>query len=345
MALVYNVNDTATQILAAREIKENIFVNLIHKDGYGVTQHEETNVSTLRMMKVPPTTAGAREVGASTNGGFFNSNDAEIPQVIEYDLNLTYVFDHVFDLPEVQQDMCPVNIFDATNKNIGGVVSTEINASTLATQLANRYNAADTANAWTDIAVILPETGGYYEAIQTASTMLDDGDASNGIQSFPFDEREIIMRPTFRGDLLSTNGVILGGSNYAQSMLARGAVSPEARKEFGNMYVGEIDATPCYVAPKQLWSRASTWAGSATAFDATQALVCAASATDRGISTMDYVKIIDSPGGAGKRLQPKTRWGINVCYPAGIVPIISNGTAVPTSQLTVVPPESQTPGG
>ena len=46
--MVYNVNDTATQVLAAKQVKENIFVNLVHKNGYGVTQHEETNVSTLR---------------------------------------------------------------------------------------------------------------------------------------------------------------------------------------------------------------------------------------------------------------------------------------------------------
>ena len=72
-SMVYNVNDTATQVLAAKQVKENIFVNLVHKNGYGVTQQEETNVSTLRMMKVPPTTASARTLGEATTGKFFNS--------------------------------------------------------------------------------------------------------------------------------------------------------------------------------------------------------------------------------------------------------------------------------
>ena len=71
-------------------------------------------------------------------------------------------------------------------------------------------------------------------------------DEANGIQSFPFEEREIIMRPGYRKNLLSDKGVLLGGSNYAQSMLAKGAVSPDAKKEFGNMYCGEIDMIPCY---------------------------------------------------------------------------------------------------
>jgi hypothetical protein len=53
---------------------------------------------------------------------------------------------------------------------------------------------------------------------------------------------------------------------------------------------------------------------------------------------MDYVKVIDSPNGAGKRLQPKVRWGINVCYGKGIVPIIANGVDVPGAELTVSAP-------
>lgn len=102
------------------------------------------------------------------------------------------------------------------------------------------------------------------------------------------------------------------------------------------MYCGEIDGIPCYIAPAALWNRAGAWVGSATAFEKTEAIVCAASATDRGISTQDYIKVIDSPAGAGKRLQPKTRWGINVCYPKGIVPILKNGTTAPSSDLSIM---------
>lgn len=341
MAMVYNVNESATQVLAAKQVKENIFLDLVHKNGYGVTQQEETNVSTLRMMKVSPITDDARQIGAGHNGGWFAAGDIGTPKVVEYDLNLLYIYDKPIDIPEVQEDLVPVNVMDNTTKNIGGRVATEINASTIAAQLSVKYNAAKTATEWDGHAVVLSSNGNAYEAVQTASTMLDDGDEANGIQSFPFAEREILMRPTFRATLLSAKGVLLGGSNYAQSMLAKGAVSPEARKEWGNMYCGELDATPCYIVPSALWNRAGAWVGNATAFNATEAIVCAASATDRGISTQDYIKIIDSPNGAGKRLQPKTRWGINVCYAKGIVPILKNGTAVPSADLSVLAVGSQ----
>lgn len=342
MAMVYNVNSTATQVLAAKQLKENMFVGTIHRNGKGITEQTETNVSTLRMLKVMPVSDSARELGSATNGGHFNSTGAGFSTVTEYDLNLLYIYDKVYDMPEVQQDMVPVNILDATTKNIAGRIDTEINASTLAHQLVEVFNAADTANAWTDLAVVLPASGGFYEAIQTASVQLDNGDETNGIQAFPFDEREIIFRPSYRAKLLSANGVLIGGSNFAQSMLAKGTVSPDSSRD-GEWYVGEIDSTPCYQAPDLIWKRAGVWAANdATTFNAVQAVVCAASATDRGVSTPDYIKIIDSPDGAGKRLQPKVRWGVKVSYAKGIVPILANGTAVPAAQMTIVAPASRT---
>ena len=38
--MTYNVNDTATGILAAKQIKENLFVGLLHKNGKAL--HEQT---------------------------------------------------------------------------------------------------------------------------------------------------------------------------------------------------------------------------------------------------------------------------------------------------------------
>lgn len=343
--MLYNVNNSATQVLAAKQIKENLFADLLHRDGKGVTQHTETNVSTLRILKPAVPTGSARTLGTGyTNGGWFNSEAAGFQNILEYDLNLVHVYDLMTDIPEVQDDMVPVSVFDAANKNISGRIATEINACTIAEQLANRYNAADTANAWTGIGVVIGTEGRKtYNAVMEASAKLDDGDEDLGIQGFPFEERELLMRSSFRQALMSETGVLLNGSNFAQSMIAKGGLSPDASKEYGNMYCGEIDLIPCYIVPAPIWNRASEWVGSTkTAFNATQAILCAASATDRGISTMDYVKVIDSPNGAGKRLQPKVRWGVNVSYGSGIVPILANGTAAPDAQLTVTAPGSRT---
>ena len=334
----YNVNDTATQVLAAKKVKENIFVDLLHRVGYGVTEVTELDASSVRMFKQVQTLADARQLNAPVNGGFFNNNKAEVPQIIEYDLDLLDLYDQVYDLPEVQQDMVSISVFENATKNIGGRVSTEINASTLAAQLLAKYNGAKDANSWDGLAVILDADPKYYEALQEASTMLDDGDEANGIQSFPFAERQILFRANYRKKLLSEKGVIMGGSNYAQSMLAKGTVSPEGTKDFGNMYCGEIDNIPCFIVPAAIWNRAGMWVGAQSAFAATQAIVIAAAATDRGISPQGYIKVVPSPDGAGQRLQPKVRWGINVCYPKGIIPVLANATAVPSTTLVKLAP-------
>ena len=69
---VYNVNNTATQVLASKQVKENLFVKLLHRNGKGVSEKTETNASSIRMFKVLPGGSKARELGHSQNGAFFN---------------------------------------------------------------------------------------------------------------------------------------------------------------------------------------------------------------------------------------------------------------------------------
>ena len=114
----YNVNDSATQVLAAKQVKENIFVSLLHRNGKGINQQEETNVSTLRMLRATVLDGSARELGRATNGKWFNGDSVGIQNVEEYDLNLLYIFDKMIDVPEVQDDMVPINVFDSANKNL-----------------------------------------------------------------------------------------------------------------------------------------------------------------------------------------------------------------------------------
>ncbi len=339
---VYNVNNTATQVLAAKQVKENLFVKLLHRNGKGVTERTETNASSIRMFKVLPGGSKARELGHTLNGAFFNGSKAKISEVIEYDLNLLYLMDQVFDIPEVQQDMVAVNIFDETTKNIGGECATEINASTTAIQLKAVFDKAATAKAWDSLAVVLGATPDYTEAFVSANSMLDEGDAENHIQSFPFEDRQAFVTSKMRRGLMKNGQVLLGGSNFAQSMLAKGTLSPEDTKDFGDMYLGEIDGVPVYFMPKAILDEAKVWAGNSATVDKVEGMICAASATDRGISTQDYIKITDSPDGAGKRLQPKTRWGVKVCYAKGIVPIVSNGTTVPAAETTIKAPGNVT---
>jgi hypothetical protein len=333
---VYNVNNTATQVLAAKQVKENLFVKLLHRNGKGVTEKTETNASSIRMFKVLPGGSKARKLGETLNGAFFNGQAAKIPQVTEYNLDLLYLMDEVYDIPEVQQDMVAINIFDETTKNIGGECATAINASTIAHQLKAVFDKAATATKWDGLAVKLAATPNYTEAFVEANSMLDEGDPENHVQSFPFEDRQALISSEMRRGLMKTGQVLLGGSNFAQSMLAKGVVSPDATKDFGDMYLGEIDGVPVYFMPKAILDEAQAWAGDNAEVAKVKGMICAASATDRGISTQDYIKIVDAPNGAGKRLQPKTRWGVKVCYAKGIVPIVASNST--PAALTITAP-------
>jgi hypothetical protein len=289
------------------------------------------------MFKVLPCGSKARALGHEQNGAFFNNKAAKTPKVIEYNLDLLYLMDEVYDLPEVQQDMVAINIFDETTKNIGGECATEINASTFAHQFKAVSDKAGAAGKWDNLAVKLASTPNYKEAFVEANSMLDEGDVENHIQSFPFDERQAFVTSEMRRGLMKNGEVLLGGSNFAQSMLAKGALSPEDTKDFGEMYLGEIDGVPVYFMPKAILDDAKAWAGDDANISKMKGLICAASATDRGISTQDYIKIVDSPDGAGKRLQPKTRWGVKVSYAKGIIPIVANDVGTPASVTITAP--------
>lgn len=132
-------------------------------------------------------------------------------------------------------------------------------------------------------------------------------------------------------------------------MLARGVISPGTYKDEGKAYVGEVDNTPVMIMSDQIWTEAANWmqkdtSGTKSTVDLSNvlALVVSGIGTGRGLAFNNGIKIIDAPNGQGKRLQPLYRWGIEVFYPASIVPIVayafSNPAVSGTSTVEVIAP-------
>ena len=286
-----------------------------------------------------------------TNGGNFNSAASFVASSTEYELPLLYVYDGNFDIPEVQADMLPLNIVEEEGRNIAGEVATQINASTIAAQLSATLN-ADVTRA-SKYVIKLPATATEHssrDALLDAMGLLENGDVANGVQSFPTDEREILARPEFYTSLFKSNNIIAGGSNFAQEMLARGAISPDTYVDNGASYKGEFMDAPLYVASKAVWSAAEAWlnAGSAAvsagALNGVQAIVCAASGTARGVAMPETFKQIPCPVGAGIRIQPLVRWGVECWLPDSVAVVAGNGFTNPASAsnpLSVVAPASR----
>lgn len=370
MAIAQQINQQSVDIITAKRLMENYFVNIIHMPGKGVTEGFTDDVSAPFVRVVRQKLPGIlpRQLGATANGGNFNSAAAKQPQSEEFDIQITEFYDGNIDIPEVTTDMFSLPLVEATMDSVAGEVATAINASTVAEQIKTWANEMCKTTPKSHV-VTLPSSIGdesYRDAVLAAGAYLDDGDEDHGVQSYPVDMREIVARPTFCAKLLTAKNIVVGG-DLSVALLERGVISEGTYKSNGNQYVGEIDNTPVYKAPSIIWNKAAqelvylssgvpdptaannvyNTANAKAAIDAIEALVVSAVGTARGIATGNRVKSIPSPNGAGLRLQPKFRWGVECFYATSVVPIVAYGftlanLATTSNVLARLPSGSQT---
>ncbi|MBQ8357877.1 MAG: hypothetical protein IJX39_08750 [Clostridia bacterium] len=347
MPTTRQINQQSVDILTGPRFLESYFAGIIHMPGKGVNEgfSEDTSAATVRVVRQSLPGFDPRRLGATANGGNFNNEDAGEPTSVEYDLLLTEMYDRNMDIAEVTTDMFSLPVVEQTMDNMAGEVNTAVNASTTAEQIKGWANNAASKNGKAK-SVALPanitETS-YRDAVLSAGAILDDGDEDVGVQTYPADMRQIVARPTFCSKLLTAKNIVVGG-DLSVALLERGVISEGTYKGNGNLYVGEIDNTPVYKAPSIIWNKAAeelVYSGTtaksgnmkntATAkaeIDKIEALVVSGVGTLRGIATGNRIKSIPSPRGAGIRLQPKFRWGVECIYGTSIVPIVSNGFAI-----------------
>jgi hypothetical protein len=264
------------------------------------------------------------------------------------------MIDKNIDIASNMQELFPLGVVAKTTKNLGQLVAKNINASTMAEQMASNmnYNAVQedtTSYADTNFVDATLGTDSMLEALLKANTNLDGGDEANGIDMFPVMQRVAMWRPTVRAELLKTGQVIIGGSNFAQEMIAKGVVDTKTgiRENLGG-YFGDIDSTPQHIASNAIFKLAEKYLGlSVGALDLVSGMVVSSIGTARGLAFNNTVKTIDSPRGQGLRMQPKYRWGLETWFPLSVVvikdPTLVNPAypATTVTPLEVIPPASR----
>ena len=383
-----SLDGQALRRVLAPAIMENIVQDIILRDGYGVTEKfsTDTDAFEIRVVRQKALDLDARKFGATFNGGFFNSLTEIQPTSQEYGIRLDHIIDRNVDIPSNMQDMFPLDIVGATTQRVGQAVARNVNASTMAEQLrvALNYNAAlklladsvinaaafktATASFTTegtydfdaalDTVTIVPHTVGtsnWQTTYLSASALLDNGDERNGVDIFPVDMRVAVWRPEVRAELLKTGQVIIGGSNFAQQMIAAGKVSPDGRpRENMGGYFGDIDATPQHIASKAIWNLAERYLQTSVgALDKIYGMIVSSLGTGRALAFNNTIKTIDSPNGQGMRIQPKYRWGVETWFAKSVVlitdstfanPAIGGTQQAPTfAPLTILQPQSVAP--
>lgn len=312
------INGIAAKRILANEVLKNIVQGQIEGEGRGVTLGFSTDTSgaQIRILRVLPLTQKARELGSAVNGAFFNSGK-EMPQTAEVGIDVITTIDQNIDIPTVAEDMLPIDLLQKTMNNFGDLVNLNINAMTIAEKM--RASFLGTNKNVQIIDGTKPED--ILPAIYYASSKLDGGDWENGISMFPQNDRIGVIRPAFRPVLIAKGVVIVGGSNYAQEMIAKGVVSPNAKAtKLENGYFGDIDGIPFHVASPVIWDLACEYLGlPPKSLNGVEGYISSGIGTGRAIASSEQVKIIDSPDGQGKRLQPLVRMGVKSWYPKSTV--------------------------
>ena len=342
------VNSQALQRQLSPTILVNVVQSLFHSNGRGINQEivVDTDVYEVRVIREKPLTQSVRRVGATNDGGFFSGQTAEQPTSDSYGIRLDFVYDTPIDIPVNMQGMIRVNLANATLRNYNQAVAKNINAHTIAAQLVAglEYSVTNTEHL---VSYILA-TDVILDIFQDANAVLDDGDTTNGVDTYPADSRIALWRSTGKRAFFKTAKSVLDVGNWkAQEMLRVGAVDPESFMNTDkNGYFGEIDQVYNYMVAKAVFDLAEKFIlddgvqATAGILDGVQGFICASMGTLRGIAINSTLKIVDSQAGAGIRMQPAQRWGVEVIYPSSVVTVFDSTATNPAiaSVLTIEAP-------
>ncbi len=348
----------------SKTLADNVFVKLRTRVSLGVTGRYVENgadkgvvlINRVKRAGGKPRTmqSGGLSANAGTTGnnGLMNAKPAAQVATDQYAMPLFHKYDERFYIPRTAARNLPVDLANATVFNVSGEIQEYIDSSTIATYAAAacRYGSGlATANA--NMVKIGTGTKKYYTAVKDALKVLAKGDIANGIAAYT--PSAIIARYDFALDLLSDEGVLAGGSNFAQSMIAKGALSPEeAYMQYGEGTMGMINGVPVIAVPDYVFvDLAAEWladngnvkndaAANLDFLTSVQAFVVSDIATSRGIAD-NYLRVEQSTEANKTNVLPDWQWGVEALYGSGIVPIvnattITNPYDATTNTMTVI---------
>lgn len=339
------IDTLTTKRVLSPAVKENIFQGVFTKPDEAVTEKysEDTDASEIQVLRVKPNANDAREIGAATNGGWFNDEEAVTSATEAYGIQIIQTIDRPIDIPTNAQDMVSVDLLEAETRNLAGLVNRNINAATLAAQLAKNFNnvagfdkknsnaeaKAVTAveNNWVTVA-----SNKYTDAFIDAASKLDEGNEAEGIDAYPTDMRCCIIRPTAKAATIKAMTALYGGTGVFD-ILKRGAVDTESKTSISTTgYIGNFLDMNFYCGSSVTFKLIEKYLGLAEkTLDKLVGVMVSAIGTGRALAFNSKIKQVDTQKGQGIRLQPKYRFGVECWDALSIVPIFSTAFTNPVT--------------
>lgn len=331
------VDTLTTKRILSPVVKDNIFQGIFMKPDEAVTEKysEDTDASEIQVLRIKPVQNDARELGAETNGKWFNGEEAATSSTEAYGIQILTTIDRNIDIPTNAQDMVSVDLLEGETRNLAGLVNRNINAITIAAQIAKNFNnvagvekknANSTAGTITAVEKnwVTVANGKYGDAIIDAVSHLDNGNEAEGIDAYPDDMRCVIIRPTAKAAMIKAISQLNGGAAVFD-MLKHGGVDADHKSKVATTgYIGEFMGMPVYVASNTVFALVEKYLGLASGALASLAgLVVSSVGTGRALAFNSTIKQIPSPNGQGIRIQPKYRFGCECWDALSVVPVFS----------------------
>ena len=339
------IDTLTTKRILSPAVKENIFQGLFTKPDEAVTEKysEDTDASEIQVLRVKPTVNNARELGSTKNGSWFNSEDAAISSTEAYGIQILQTIDRNIDIPTNAQDMVSVDLLGAETRNLSGIVNRNINAATIAAQLAKNFNNVagvdkKNSNAATESITAVKSnwvtvaSNKYTDAFIDAASKLDEGNEAQGIDAYPSDMRCCIVRPTAKAATIKAMTALYGGVGVFD-VLKRGGVDRETAPSVATTgYIGNFLDMNFYCGSAVVFSLVEKYLGlTAGALDKLAGVMVCGIGTGRALAFNSKIKQVDAQSGQGIRLQPKYRFGVECWDALSVVPIFSSAFTNPVT--------------
>lgn len=353
------LSNIAVRNLASAVMFENIVQEILISPGKGADFKyvQDLNAQSVQVQRTKMVDDG-RELGAATNGGFFDTAYGTLQSQI-FDIPLTIVASRPVKVPAIAEIMNGNGLLlKSVLMNVPKQIARVVNSAYLATILTSGLNSAISATGdGTTVTYAFDSdivtkasadtAAGAMAAFDTAIANLGNGDITNGYDVFPLENTQLFAKPAFLQRLKNNAGLFVNNP-IAQQMLASGSFSAYDVNYTPNVikgYYGEVNGVVLFTVGS-LFSVVEGWLGLETLADGTIAAITANSlanldailvsgvAVAGGLDLRSEVKVIDAFGGQGWEVQPNARCGFSVFSPKG-VQIITNSTGLTESDFKV----------
>ncbi|MBQ8443768.1 MAG: hypothetical protein IJX25_00230 [Clostridia bacterium] len=343
---LFNLNNQQVARLTSKTVYKNLYQDIIHKDGFGITDRfvkpEETNAAIIDIFVPIPINNRFRMRGAAVNGAWANKENLpdsttgqrkhvlskrfSIDILKRYDTNIAVSEDEVegtnaASLDEGFEKICKDQIEQDIAININGY--------TFAVQLYSYFTDSFSASP-TDKEIKNAVEFYKYDptnrtaavrAFKLSNAKVSKGDSKLYAGYYPADKRQaFLFNTTFLVDLTDT--AALNASDVAARMLAQGgnnAFTNEKKTvaDFEKGYVGWLDGMPLYEVLQQVKDKtyeymSLNYSDNAEVIDLLEqlsSLIAPANATLRALRPTSF-KTVDDPDTQGVIIQPKVNMGV-----------------------------------